>query len=214
MTATVTWWWIRHAPVAGAEGRLNGRRDVPCDVSDTATIAALAAVLPAGAVGVTSTLIRARQTYGALCEAGAPLPPPLAEPDFAEQSFGLWEGKTWAEIARDDPAEHARFWLRPMQSAPPGGESFVDQMSRTAAAIGRHTGSCQARDIVCTAHGGSIRAAVAMALGIGPEAAMALVVDNLSLTRLTHVRQGLLRGHGGAWLVQGVNLRWPLPADA
>ena len=30
------WWWIRHAPVPGAEGRLNGQRDIDCDTSDAA----------------------------------------------------------------------------------------------------------------------------------------------------------------------------------
>ena len=62
------------------------------------------------------------------------------------------------------------------------------------------------RDIVAVAHGGSIRAALAMALGIDAAAAMALVVDTLSLTRIDHVAGGLLRGRGGAWRIGGVNL--------
>ena len=43
------------------------------------------------------------------------------------------------------------------------------------------------RDIVTIAHGGSIRAAVAHALGLEPERALALAVDNCSLTRLDHI---------------------------
>jgi hypothetical protein len=35
---------------------------------------------------------------------------------------------------------------------------------------------------------------------------MAVVVDNLSVTRLSHVEDGLLKAKGGVWLVQGVNI--------
>ena len=35
---------------------------------------------------------------------------------------------------------------------------------------------------------------------------MAIVIDNLSLTRISHVADGLLRGRGGAWMVRGVNV--------
>jgi len=45
-----------------------------------------------------------------------------------------------------------------------------------------------------------------MALGIDAAAAMALVVDTLSLTRIDHVAGGLLRGHGRAWRIGGVNM--------
>ncbi len=48
MAATVTrWWWIRHAPVIGHGGRIYGQEDYPADLSDTATLAALAVLLPA-----------------------------------------------------------------------------------------------------------------------------------------------------------------------
>jgi alpha-ribazole phosphatase len=105
-----------------------------------------------------------------------------------------------------DPDTYLAFWEDPTRNAPPGGESFARQMQRTAAAIGRLTADHAGRDIVCISHGGTIRAAVAYALDLRPEAAMAVVVDNLSLTRMSWVSEGLLRGRGGAWLVQGVNL--------
>ena len=44
------WWWIRHAPVPGSEGRLNGQREVDCDTSDQASFQVLAALLPGDAV--------------------------------------------------------------------------------------------------------------------------------------------------------------------
>ncbi len=67
------------------------------------------------------------------------------------------------------------------------------------------------RDIVAVAHGGVIRAAVAIALALDAARAMAVRVDNLSLTRLDLVAGGILRGKGGAWRVAGVNMLpyWP-----
>ena len=47
------------------------------------------------------------------------------------------------------------------------------------------------------AHGGSIRAAIAHALGIDGAAALHLAIQNISLTRLEH--------HLSGWRVTGVN---------
>jgi len=206
MSRPTVWWWIRHAPVHGAEGRINGQRDVIWDISDAAALQALAAVLPRHAVAVISPLVRARQTLDALrgIVCGA-LPDPLVEPGFTEQGFGTWEGLSWAAMQAHDPQSYAAFWLDPTRNAAPGGESFARQMRRTADAIERLSAEHDGRDIVCVAHGGTIRSAVAHALSLTPEAAMAIVVDNLSLTRLTRVGGGILQLRGGAWRVEQVN---------
>lgn len=52
-------------------------------------------------------------------------------------------------------------------------------------------------DVVIVGHGGAIRAAVAHALGIGPDNALHLAICNLSLTRLVR--------HADAWRVSSVN---------
>src|SRR5512132_2159396 len=122
------WWWIRHAPVPGSEGRLNGQRDVDCDTSDEASFLVLAAMLPGDAVTVVSPLKRTRRTLAAIAAAGARPPEPLVEPDFVEQSFGCWEGLGWAEMQAGDPEAYAAFWRNPTRNAPPGGESFEAQM--------------------------------------------------------------------------------------
>jgi alpha-ribazole phosphatase len=103
-----------------------------------------------------------------------------------------------------DPEGYAAFWRNPTGNAPPGGESFEAQMRRVAAAF-------DGRDIVCVAHGGTIRAAVALALGLAPEAAMAIIIDNLSVTRLSLVHDRLLSPGRAAWLVQAINVPcgWP-----
>jgi alpha-ribazole phosphatase len=205
MTRPTSWWWIRHAPVRGTEGRLNGQLDLDCDTQDDDSFRTLAAALPRDAISIVSSLKRTRQTFDAINAAGAGLPEPVVEPDFAEQSFGRWEGLSWAEMQARDAEAYAAFWRNPTRNAPPGGESFEAQMRRTAAAIARFTAAFAGRDIVCVSHGGTIRAAVAAALGLAPEAAMAIVIDNLSLTRLSLVYDRLLSLGRGAWLVQAVN---------
>ena len=71
---------------------------------------------------------------------------------------------------------------------------------------GAHAG----RDIVAVTHGGTIRAALAIALGLDPEQALAFTVDNCSLTRLDHIA-GPLGSHApeseSAWRVVFVNAR-------
>ena len=53
------------------------------------------------------------------------------------------------------------------------------------------------------AHGGSIRAALALALGLDAERALGFSIDNLSITRIDHV-DGPAKGE--AWRVAAVNL--------
>lgn len=199
----VRWWWIRHARVPGAEGRINGHLDVDCDTSDAAAVAGLAAILPADAVTIISPLIRTRQTLAAV--AGPRWPEPLVVPAFIEQSFGSWQGSGWAELQARDPDALAAFWEDPTGNAPPGGESFAAQIERVGVAIDRISARFADRDIACFSHGGTIRAACAHALGLPAPAAMAIVVDNLSLTRLDRLGAGLLRGTGGSWRVRCIN---------
>jgi broad specificity phosphatase PhoE len=54
-------------------------------------------------------------------------------------------------------------------------------------AVRRLSAEHAGRDIVAVAHGGTIRAALALALGLEPERALALSVDNCSLTRLERI---------------------------
>lgn len=205
MSRPTKWWWVRHAPVTEAAGRLYGQLDVDCDTDDEQSFSALAQTLPADAVWLITPLNRTRKTFDAIA-ARTPLPDPLVEPAFIEQNFGNWQGLSWDEMQAANPEVYKKFWRDPTRSAPPGGESYAEQMDRTRAAIERLSAEYAGRDIVSVSHGGTIRAAVALALDLTPEGAMAVVVDNLSVTRLSMVEDGLLKAKGGVWLVQGVNI--------
>ncbi len=186
MATTTRWWGVRHAPVINPEGRVYGQSDVACDTSDTAAFRTLAAMLPSGPVLVTSQLRRARDTAAAIAAGGLDLPEPIVEPDLAEQDFGDWQGRRRSELYRSLPQAHP-FWLTPADTSAPGGESFTDLMQRSHRAIGRLNQRHPGRDIVAVAHGGTIRAAIGLALGLSPDRALAFSIDNLSLTRLDHI---------------------------
>jgi alpha-ribazole phosphatase len=213
MSVPTHWWWVRHAPVPGAPARLFGQLDVSCDTTDLESFLALAAILPEDAVWIVSSLARTRETMAAIAAAGMPVPEPVVEPDLSEQNFGAWQGLSWTEMEADDPDTYAAFWRDPVRAAPPQGESYVEHVARARAAIERLTVRFAGQTVVCVSHGGTIRAAIATALGLGADAALALVVDNLSVTRLSYVEDKLLRGAGAVWLVQGVNCpcRWIIP---
>lgn len=211
MSSPVTrWWWVRHAPVPDHVGILYGQRDVTCDVSDQRSLQGLAGKVPDGAVWVTSHLSRTIDTAAAIVAAGGPPPvnpeAAITEPDFAEQSFGQWQYYSWDELHRADPPEFKSFWQNPGLNAAPGGESFADQMARTAKAIERLNKKYEGRDIVAVTHGGTIRCAIAHALQTKPMIALAVTIDNLTLTRLDHFAAGTFKGQGGDWRVVGVNL--------
>ncbi len=202
----VRWWWVRHAPVTTHNGKIYGQKDVPCDTSDTAAFAGLAAKLPHGAVWVTSHLRRTIDTAASIVEAGAPYRQPLVERDFAEQSFGDWQDHSWDDLDKLYPAEYRTFWKNPGRNAPPGGESLADLITRTGDAIERINAAHDGRDIIAVTHGGTIRAALAVALGMEPIDAMSFTIDNLSLTRIDYFRGGLFNGKGRSWRVDGVNM--------
>ncbi len=203
--ADTRWWLVRHAPVPDPEGRITGRLDLAADTGDVDDLEALARLLPVHAVLVTTPLRRTGQTARALAAAGARLPRAHEDPDLVEQDFGAWQGATWGGLASvdlPDPALSA-FWADPSRVAPPGGESFEAVIRRVTVALDRLSAANAGRDIVAVVHAGTVRAALAVALGLDPAAALRVVVDPLSLTRLDR-----LAGTGdwdGGWRVGCVN---------
>ena len=189
------WWWIRHAPVPGPEDLIKGKLDLPSDTSDRATFMAQAARLPHGAAAVTSSRLRCRQTFAALAENGMLVREPVIEPAFDEQDFGTLAGRTWSEL--EDSPELEAYWRDPANTPVPGGESFAQLVDRVRPAVGRIGAQFAGQDIVVVAHGGTIRAALCIALGISPAQALLFAVSTVSLTRIDTV--------GAAWRVLYAN---------
>jgi alpha-ribazole phosphatase len=197
------WWWIRHAPVIVDEGRIYGQSDLPCDCSDARVFASLATLLPRQAIWLTSHLTRTQQTAQAILAAGN-LPAPaqlLQDTDLAEQHLGDWQGLDRHTFLMNRSQEPDSFWYATADERAPNGESFTDLVQRVGAAIERATSKHRGRDIVAVAHGGTIRAAIAIALNLPPRGGFAFMIDNCSLTRLDHY-QGTERA---GWRVTAIN---------
>ena len=188
MSAITRWWWIRHAPVTGANGRIYGQMDMDCDTSDTQVYDGLAGMLPRDAVWVTSHLSRTTRTAEAILARWAGTAADLRpDPELAEQSFGDWQGRHRDELVAERGEQWNRFWLAPAHEAPPGGESFANLIQRVGTAVERLSRDHAGRDVVAVTHGGTIRAALARALSLEPERALSFVVDNCALTRIDHI---------------------------
>ncbi|NUB27793.1 histidine phosphatase family protein [Azospirillum brasilense] len=201
------WWLIRHAPVPNPGNVIYGRSDPAADTGDSDALAALAARLPPQAVWVTSHLHRTRQTAAALRLPSSDMA--LVERALAEQDFGRWEGLSHDAVAELHPEEARRFWSDPAAEAPPDGESFAAVMERVAGAVGRLTDLYAGCDIVAVIHGGSIRAALALALDLTPQAALRLAVAPLSLSRIDHyANEG-----DGFWSVAAMNALGTFPGS-
>ena len=166
-----TIYFIRHGQTAwNAEGRLQGGRDIELNAVGEAQAAAVAERLRALAGArlaeadfVASPLKRTRRTMEIL-RATLDLPPKdyRTDPRLQEIGFGQWEGSTWAEIRRRDPAgasarDRSRWHHRPPG---PGGESYEALVERVSPVLADLD-----RTAVIVSHGGVARATL-VALGL------------------------------------------------
>ena len=182
---TTRWWWVRHAPVREDGGCIYGQKDIGCDTSDRVVFAAVGKILPRNAVWYASNLKRAHQTADAIWKEGFPKPAALRqEPALAEQNLGEWQGMNRAAFLASRPVGSS--WFAPIDVPAPGGESFMDLYNRVRGAILLIGADQAGRDVIVVAHGGTIKAAIGLALGNQPEKGLAFDIDNCSVTRLDH----------------------------
>jgi len=193
---------IRHALVEpSARAMLYGNLDVAlCQAALAADLAAhrwLAERLPRPARWLVTPLSRTRATAEAIFAAGYPEQEVVEEPAFAEQHLGEWQGLSHEAVStllREPPHP---FWPHGAAERPPGGESIGDVVARVGPALERLASIHAGADIVVVAHGGTIRAAVAHAMGLSPAQALMFSIRNLAVTRLEK--------HGPDWRVASVN---------
>src|ERR1700692_2447819 len=177
------WWWVRHAPVREDGGCIYGQKDLGCDTSDRVVFTAVGKILPRDAVWVSSNLKRTHQTAEAIWAAGFPRPATMEhEAALAEQHLGQWQGMNRAEFLASRPV--GSHWFADIDVPAPGGESFMDLYNRVKAAIERINVEAAGKDVIAVAHGGTIKAALGLALGGQPDKGLAFDIDNCSVTGL------------------------------
>lgn len=158
---------LRHFPTDwNAEGRLQGRTDIPLSGAALGDLARLSLPAPWRDCPIfVSPLQRARQTIATL----APHADVIVDPDLVEMDFGDWEGRIGAELLADPASGY-----RPSESwgwdfRPPGGESPTDMATRLRAVLARV--AAHERALIVT-HRGVMRCILALASGWnydGPE---------------------------------------------
>jgi alpha-ribazole phosphatase len=196
--------WVRHAPVRNDGGRIYGQRDLSCDCSDGHVFVALARVLPRDAVWVASNLRRTHETARAIWAADRNKFAGVGFEEIAalaEQNLGEWQGLNRAEFFASRKVTPGSFWFAPADERAPGGESFADLIARVRGAIGDLIAAHRGRDIVAVTHGGTIRAAIAVALDLKPQAGLGFATDNCAITQLDFYAGE--RGQG--WRVVSIN---------
>lgn len=170
---------VRHGQTAvNAEGRLQGRIDAPLtDLGHRQAAAAATAVVGAGRV-VTSPLRRARETAAELVPTGV-----AADVDqrWIELDYGEWDG----QLLQSMPLEDWERWRLDPHFAPPGGESLVDLARRVEEACEGLVDEARHRDVVVVSHVSPIKAAVAWALGVGPETSWRMFLGVAAISRIT-----------------------------
>jgi len=184
---------IRHGQTAwNAETRMQGQLDTALDAHGRWQAQQLAYALAHESIDaiVSSDLSRALHTAAPLAQALSLRV--QSERGLRERSFGLFQGFTYAEIARHWPEEAARWRARDATFSPPRGESLngfyercVDVAQRLAA---QHAG----RSVVWVTHGGVLDCLYRAATRVALDAPRTWPLDNASVNRLLHGDQGLM----------------------
>jgi broad specificity phosphatase PhoE len=184
--------------VVGAETRrFIGHLDVPLSPLGVAQVEALSRRLRGVALDAVYCSDLTRTRHSAEILAAPHRLAPIQDAALREFAMGQWDGLTAEEIRALD-ARAFRAWMADVGRFQfPGGESLPDLTARAVPAfeklVARHTGG----RIAVVAHGGSNRAILCHALGLGPERLLALGQDYAALSVLSR--------RDGRWVLELLN---------
>ncbi|WP_027717521.1 alpha-ribazole phosphatase [Desulfovirgula thermocuniculi] len=176
---------VRHGEtVWNAQMRFQGHTDVPLSPRGIEQARALAARLQREkfAAFYASDLKRAVETARILAAPHGLAVETLVE--LRELHFGAWEGLTGEEIRNRYAREVEQWWGDPVSTRVPGGETLLEMLERTSAAVCRIVERFPGQQVVVVSHGGPIRALVARVLGMNLRDYWRLVLYNASLSIL------------------------------
>jgi broad specificity phosphatase PhoE len=171
-------YFIRHGETDwNLEGRLQGQKDIP--LNDVGRVQAeeaarkLQALVPhyEDLAYVASPMTRTRETMEIL-RTTLGLHPEVYRLDdrLVELTFGTWEGMTWKEVRKAEPALAALREQDKWHYAPPGGgESYAMLVDRIRPILDDLT-----RDTVIVAHGGVARAFLSICCGVSSRQAASM----------------------------------------
>jgi broad specificity phosphatase PhoE len=170
-------WLIRHGETEwSVSGAHTGRSDIPLTSVGEQKARGLGPRLAGQkfALVLTSPLQRARRTS----ELAGFGPRAEIEPNLVEWDYGVYEGRTTADIQRERPG-----WS-PFRDGVPGGETIAQVASRAQAVITRALGADG--DVALFAHGHVLRILTACWLDLTPDAARLFALGTAGISILGH----------------------------
>jgi broad specificity phosphatase PhoE len=189
---------VRHGSVVGAETRrFIGHLDVPLSPFGITQLGALSRRLKDVAFDAIYCSDLERTRHSAEILAAPHHLTPIPDRALREFAMGEWDGLT-AEQIRGRDARAFEAWMADVGRFQfPGGESLPELIARTVPAfdalVARHAGGT----VAVVAHGGSNRAILCHALGLGPERLLALGQDYAALS--------VLERTAGRWVLRRLN---------
>jgi probable phosphoglycerate mutase len=176
---------IRHGETAwNVATRLQGHLDIELNTKGVWQAAQAAQALASEPIDAvySSDLLRAWQTANAIAHAtNAPL---VANPGLRERGFGIFEGRTYAEIELEWPEQSVHWRKRVPDWAPPGGESLVAMRERVTNTVNALAAQHVGGQIVLVAHGGVMDILYRLATGQELQAPRAWHLGNAAINRL------------------------------
>jgi broad specificity phosphatase PhoE len=180
---------VRHGRTAfNATGRLQGRTDNPLDdVGEEQARRVARHLLPAldrDAIIISSPLVRAQQTAGAIAEE---LGLEIAVDDrWIEIDYGVYEGVPQADV----PADVWAAWRSDPSFAPEAGESLRSVQERVSQACEDLLVTLDGRTAVIVTHVSPIKSSIAWALGVDVGIGWRTHLDTASVSRIAVTPRG------------------------
>ncbi|MEN8200401.1 MAG: histidine phosphatase family protein, partial [Thermodesulfobacteriota bacterium] len=143
------------------ENRIQGRHDSPLSPSGREEVHGWADFLAGYEIDqiVASDLGRVRETVAIIGQQCKDIPV-LWDPELREQSWGRWEGKTFAELKREEAEELEAQIRAGWDFRPPGGESRKEVLERGLTAIRRVMARFPGKRILIVSHEGIVKSLI------------------------------------------------------
>lgn len=118
----------------------------------------------------------------------------VIDAELRERNYGIFEGRTYAEIESEFPQDFEKMRARDPHYAAPGGESAVQFRERVVAAVERIAAGASGRRVVVVTHGGVLGVMYRLVSAQPLDARRTYALQNASINRLRYSQ--------GKWLLE------------
>jgi probable phosphoglycerate mutase len=186
---------VRHGETSwNVDTRIQGQMDIGLNARGQWQAQQLGAALAQRGIGpiYSSDLARAHHTALAIAAHAGIAPEAVAlHSGLRERAFGVFEGRTHAEIETHWPDEALRWRQRVPDWAPQGGESPLQLRQRVEQTVAQIAARHPGEHIALVAHGGVLDMLYRLATGQAVDAPRTWELGNCAINRLLWTPQGL-----------------------